>query len=211
MMLSMLRMLTMEISDRIKQRMAELGIKGVDITRVTGVSSGGVSQWVNGVTKPNGEKLLALSRVLRCNPEWLLTGRTDLAATEAPAQTIPILNEQQAVQFIDSQRVPDKVNSMPSLVDGTSGFAFGLMEESEQFAPAIPREAIYHIIPMRVVDPRLLSIKTVLVRIDNHLLTGRIKALSMGRYVITLADGTNEPLPNGLKHIIGLVTHIQLP
>ena len=67
----------MEISDRIQQRMSALGLKGVDITRETGVSSGGVSQWVNGLTKPNGEKLIALSKALKCEPDWLLYGGKD--------------------------------------------------------------------------------------------------------------------------------------
>lgn len=54
--------------------MAELGIKGVDITKHTGASSGGVSQWVNGVNAP-GEKYIApLAEVLQCSTQWLLTG-----------------------------------------------------------------------------------------------------------------------------------------
>lgn len=65
----------MDISDRIKQRMADLGLKGVDITDATGVSSGGVSQWVNGLTKPGGENLFTLCRVLKCQPDWLLYGK----------------------------------------------------------------------------------------------------------------------------------------
>ncbi|PSW14760.1 helix-turn-helix domain-containing protein [Photobacterium sanctipauli] len=64
----------MDISDRIKERMQALGLKGVDISKATGVSSGGVSQWVNGMTKPRGEKLIALARVLDCEPDWLLFG-----------------------------------------------------------------------------------------------------------------------------------------
>ena len=71
----MLRVLRMDISDRIKQRMQALGLKGVDITKATGMSSGGVSQWVNGLSKPNGERLIALSKVLQCQPDWLLYGK----------------------------------------------------------------------------------------------------------------------------------------
>lgn len=54
--------------------MKELGLKGVDITKATGVSSGGVSQWTNGMTKPSGERLISLSKILECSPEWLVTG-----------------------------------------------------------------------------------------------------------------------------------------
>ncbi|WP_328590426.1 helix-turn-helix domain-containing protein [Veronia nyctiphanis] len=64
----------MSISDRIKQRMAALGLKGVDITRATGVSSGGVSQWMSGMTKPSGVKVFSLAKVLKCDPQWLMQG-----------------------------------------------------------------------------------------------------------------------------------------
>ncbi|MEM6987333.1 MAG: helix-turn-helix transcriptional regulator [Pseudomonadota bacterium] len=65
----------METSDRIQQRMRELGLKGSDVGKATGVSTGGVSQWRNGITLPRGENLLALARVLQCDPQWLLTGK----------------------------------------------------------------------------------------------------------------------------------------
>lgn len=64
-----------EISERIQQRMKELSLKGVDITNATGVSSGGVSQWVNGITKPTGTKLIDLANALETSPEWILTGK----------------------------------------------------------------------------------------------------------------------------------------
>ena len=201
----------MEISDRIKQRMAEIGVKGVDITKGTGVSSGGVSQWVNGITKPNGEKLLALSRVLECNPEWLLTGRTDLATSSDAEQVVPVLSPSDAVKFLDDRSVPDKIKTMPALIKGSSHVAFGLIEETEQFEPAIPVGSIYYVTPLKIMNPKMLALKTVLVRIDNHLLAGKVKALSMGRFTIALADGSSEPLPSGLKHVVGLISHIQLP
>ena len=67
--------LRMETSDRIRQRLKELGLKSVDISKATGISSGGVSHWLNGNSRPRGENLIKLSRLLQCNPEWLLTGK----------------------------------------------------------------------------------------------------------------------------------------
>jgi SOS-response transcriptional repressor LexA len=34
-----------------------------------------VSQWLNGIAKPSGKNLIALAKALRCNPEWLLSGK----------------------------------------------------------------------------------------------------------------------------------------
>jgi len=73
---SILRILNMDIATRINQRLTALKLKGVDITKATGVSSGGVSQWRNGITTPAGEKIFLLSRLLQCDPEWLITGKT---------------------------------------------------------------------------------------------------------------------------------------
>lgn len=64
----------MDISNRINERIKTLGLKGVDITRYTGVSSGGVSQWRSGTVVPKGKNLFALAEMLKCTPEWLLTG-----------------------------------------------------------------------------------------------------------------------------------------
>ena len=67
----------MEISDRIRLRIKELGLKSVDITKATGVSSGGVSHWLNDKATPKGSNLLALAKLLRCKPEWIMTGKGD--------------------------------------------------------------------------------------------------------------------------------------
>lgn len=64
----------MNTSERIKQRMKSLELKAKDVVKLTGASKGAVSQWVNGVTKPDGYYLLALSKALQCDPSWLLHG-----------------------------------------------------------------------------------------------------------------------------------------
>ncbi len=71
------RILKMEFHDRIKQRMADLGLKPADIVRATGVSKATVSFWVSGTNRAKGANLLALAKALRCTPEWLETGKGD--------------------------------------------------------------------------------------------------------------------------------------
>ena len=78
----------MDISDRIKQRMTALNLKGVDITKATGVSSGGVSQWTSGITKPKGERLFMLAQVLKCEVDWLLFGESKKTKPESNAEII---------------------------------------------------------------------------------------------------------------------------
>ena len=64
-----------DISERIQARMRALNLKSVNLVKHTGASKASVSQWVNGASKPRGENLLALSRLLECTPDWLLTGK----------------------------------------------------------------------------------------------------------------------------------------
>lgn len=63
------------MSERIKTRMAELGLKQRHLMNSTGASKGAVSQWYNGKGKPSGEYLLSLAKVLKCDPDWLQHGK----------------------------------------------------------------------------------------------------------------------------------------
>ena len=70
----MLRLLRMEFADRMQQRMKVLGLSGVDVQRLTGATSGTVSNWKNGVHLPRGTWLIRLAAALQCDTEWLLNG-----------------------------------------------------------------------------------------------------------------------------------------
>ena len=72
--------------------MTALGIKGTDITKKIGASSGAMSQWKRGVSAPRGRYLIALAKMLKCDPEWLLNDddesamvTTDSKPTDSPS------------------------------------------------------------------------------------------------------------------------------
>ncbi|WP_429419886.1 S24 family peptidase [Pseudomonas plecoglossicida] len=65
----------MEFKDRLQTRMKALGLTAADIIKLTGVSKGTVSFWVNGKNGATGKNLLSLAKVLRCAPEWLTDGK----------------------------------------------------------------------------------------------------------------------------------------
>ncbi|CCN38195.1 putative Peptidase S24/S26A/S26B/S26C [Vibrio nigripulchritudo SFn27] len=107
----------MSISKRITQRMSDLGLKGVDITNATGVSSGGVSQWVNGVTKPGGSNLLSLAKLLQCEPEWLLNGKGISPSVVATVESgpditglFPLLRWEDTVSWVTTSHELDSQN-----------------------------------------------------------------------------------------------------
>lgn len=98
----------METSDRIKQRMKVLGVKGVEITRQIGVSSGAISQWRAGDNKPAGENLLGLAKILQCSPEWLLTGR-------GPEPTHAFVVQEKGAAYFNTEPGPSVAKKVPLL------------------------------------------------------------------------------------------------
>lgn len=71
----MFSILNMEFSDRVKERMKELKLSAVELAASVGVSKGAVSHWTSGSNLATGQKLVALAKALRCNENWLMTGK----------------------------------------------------------------------------------------------------------------------------------------
>ena len=65
----------MSFSDRLKDRMALLNIKAIEIATRLNLSRGTVSQWVNGIAEPKGSNASRLAALLRCNVNWLMNGK----------------------------------------------------------------------------------------------------------------------------------------
>ncbi|MEJ5136968.1 MULTISPECIES: S24 family peptidase [Acinetobacter] len=61
-------------SDRISLRMKELGLQHKDLVAATGASKGTVTNWINGVNNPTGNRLVQLAQTLNTTSEWLLNG-----------------------------------------------------------------------------------------------------------------------------------------
>ncbi len=83
-MLNMVKKKTHDFAVRLRERMAELGVRQKDIMKVTGKTSGAVSSWVNGNYMPKGDALTEIARLLHTTPEWLLTGKGPKEAIYPP-------------------------------------------------------------------------------------------------------------------------------
>ncbi len=79
----MFRILNMEFKDRVVARMKELNLSSADLCKLTGVSKGTVSFWINGTNGAKGKNLLALAKALECSAEWLSDGTGQ--ATDQPS------------------------------------------------------------------------------------------------------------------------------
>lgn len=66
-----------EIGERLKQSRKQVGLSQVELANITGLTKAAVGQIESGITKsPRPENLFKLSRALRVDPEWLITGKT---------------------------------------------------------------------------------------------------------------------------------------
>ena len=72
-------------SDRIAQRMKELGLQHKDLVVATGASKGTVTNWISGVNAPTNERLIKLAQALKTTSSWLLTGNSDAEFTQVEA------------------------------------------------------------------------------------------------------------------------------
>ena len=63
-------------SDRINQRMRDLGLQHKDLVAATGASKGTVTNWIGGVNNPTGKRLVQLAQALKTTSSWLLTGNS---------------------------------------------------------------------------------------------------------------------------------------
>lgn len=60
---------------RIKNRRKELGLTQTQITKIVGISSGNMSDFETGKKLPSALSLIALSDILECSTDWILTGQ----------------------------------------------------------------------------------------------------------------------------------------
>lgn len=65
---------TEDIGQRIKKKRKELGLTQLEIRELAGISSGNLSDLENGKKTPSAQTLIALSKVLQCSIDWILTG-----------------------------------------------------------------------------------------------------------------------------------------
>ena len=147
----------MNFETRMKQRMDALGIKAAQVAKEAGAGKGSVSQWVNGISKPSGTKLLELCRVLKCQPDWLVFGvddpidLPDFLRREADAPRIPMVSISQVHKWSEGRESEGaRVGTYDAGVCGKDEFA--LRAEGDAMLnphgfPSIPDGAVVIVNP----------------------------------------------------------------
>ncbi|CAM3536850.1 HTH-type transcriptional regulator PrtR [Vibrio aerogenes CECT 7868] len=125
----------MSASERIKQRMQALDLKAVHIVKLTGASKGSVSQWVNGASKPSGRNLIALCKVLQCQPDWLLFGDESAPSGQSEHGNASWLGEMEPWHS-QTALSPDEVE-LPFFTEVALSAGHGMVEVRENHGPKL--------------------------------------------------------------------------
>lgn len=88
---------------RLRQTMAEKGLKQADLVRATGFSDGQLSSWYNGKYRPNAEKTAKIAKALGVSASYLF-GEDDPQAADPPkTHEVPVLGKVAAGVPISAQ------------------------------------------------------------------------------------------------------------
>lgn len=132
-------------TDRINQKMKELGLSQADVMRGTGAGRATVSGWINGSNAPSAKYLESLAKTLKTTSSWILNGKEDsdrkldnsvsldLVATVTYA---PVISWVQAGDFTDMESISNLAEcEMLPLVPGAGRRSFYLEVKGLSNAP----------------------------------------------------------------------------
>ncbi|WP_151791990.1 LexA family protein [Acinetobacter soli] len=132
-------------TDRINQKMKELGLSQADVMRATGAGRATVSGWINGSNSPSAKYMESLAKVLRTSSSWILNGQEnkidllDNSVDLNPLYTVgyaPVLSWVQAGDFTDMESISNLAEcEMLPLVPGAGRRSFYLEVKGLSNAP----------------------------------------------------------------------------
>ncbi len=76
------------IGERIKQKRKALKLTQTQVKNETGISSGNLSEIENGIKLPSATAIIALSELLQCTTDWILTGKDNHADLTSEEQKL---------------------------------------------------------------------------------------------------------------------------
>ncbi|MCK4097538.1 LexA family protein [Acinetobacter radioresistens] len=132
-------------TDRINQKMKELGLSQADVMRGTGAGRATVSGWINGSNAPSAKYLESLAKTLKTTSSWILNGKEDLDRKldnsvsldlVATVTYAPVISWVQAGDFTDMESISNlaECEKLP-LVPGAGKRSFYLEVKGLSNAP----------------------------------------------------------------------------
>lgn len=92
---------------RLKEAMDKTHMKQADLARVTGLSKGGISNYVTGRYEPKSDIISKLAKALNCSEMWLWGYDVPMERTKTPSPSKEDLTEEEKVLLDLFNRVPE--------------------------------------------------------------------------------------------------------
>jgi phage repressor protein C with HTH and peptisase S24 domain len=102
-----------------------------EVSKAAGVSAVSVTLWEKGDTAPKGENLIAISKLLKCSPEWLLSGKGGIKI-ESNAELIGPIEAWDNKTPLDDDEV-----EIPFLTEVQLAAGNGMLATRENFGPKL--------------------------------------------------------------------------
>lgn len=219
-----LESLTMNMIDRIKQKMAERGLEQKDLVVRLGVSKGTISNWLNEKNKGISEESLEqLSRILKTTPLYLRYGFDPASAVEvsnvAPThfkepRKFPVISWVQAGEWSEAIDMfqPGHADQWEASDSNVSNQSFWLRVVGDSMtAPSgisIPEGHMILVDPSAAADNGSLVIAKLM---DSHEVTFKKLVLDAGqRYLKPLNPNYRTIEINGNCRIVGVVKEAKI-
>lgn len=94
-------------SDRLKEAMKIRHLKQTDLAKATGLSKGGISNYVTGRYEPKSDIISKLAKALNCSEMWLWGYDVPMERQKATPPEEPKLNEGEKLLLDLFRRIPE--------------------------------------------------------------------------------------------------------
>ena len=96
------------------------GIKDAEVSKITGITKSTFTDWKNGKSKPNADKLIKIAKCLNTTVEYLMTGETKEFSIEVANEDTKLIFARKELKecFLKILDLPkDKQDKIISLID----------------------------------------------------------------------------------------------
>ncbi|WP_252515251.1 LexA family protein [Candidatus Pantoea bituminis] len=212
----------MNMGERIRQKRKELNLTQQALAEKAGVNRVTVTGWEKDDYQPNGANLQALADALKCDPNWLVSGKGDSVASPViqpvlvSVKEVPLISWVQAGTWTatDPGLTRDEAITWLYTTASVSDKAFALRVRGDSMTnphgnPTIPEDSIVIVDPV-IHDIASINNKIVVAHIDGGSEATLKKFVEdwPNRYLVPLNPNYKSIACDGNCRIVGVVKQV---
>jgi len=212
----------MNMGERIRQKRKELNLTQQALAEKAGVNRVTVTGWEKDDYQPNGANLQALADALKCDPNWLVSGKGDSVVSPViqpvlvSVKEVPLISWVQAGTWTatDPGLTRDEAITWLYTTASVSDKAFALRVRGDSMTnphgnPTIPEDSIVIVDPV-IPDIASINNKIVVAHIDGGSEATLKKFVEdwPNRYLVPLNPNYKSIACDGNCRIVGVVKQV---